>query len=490
MHFFGQTARDVDLFQRVAYRCLISLYSVRWIAVFILLCMVGCTRNQYEIKLKPEAEVMHRSLTTWRQTVQAGKTDLVTFPDPELQQIAKAYNKPAPPGTARKFTFQGKFVGETPPDIGGSGNHTFWKTRMGSLSLYTERFRGNDDLAAALDDRQNAADTLTTLLQGWFKAEIGDDPDFQKLEQFMDHKFRRDMRNLALYFWTVQAVSESEVNTESAADNSEMLVRITRYLMERDYLTPAMLPELIRSVEQKDSERFLKFVRTLVASQLQIDNADQIARRLSFLKSPEIALLSLKKYLATTKEYETFLRQWQHDHKDQPDATPPEPVKFMNEQAWQMTGIMLGGADQLKVKLTCPTQPFSTNGTWNKETSQVVWSTRINIPDKSSGSVLPAMLFAFWSVPNDEFQRKHFGMVVLSGESLAKYCTWKKALTETESKEWDAFISSLTPGNNLLKRNDTFRFSIDPQPSPTSENKPTSLADTPRDLIKNMLKPK
>ena len=455
-----------------------------------LVCMflVGCPHNRYQIELKPKADALERSLTCWRDGGgENAESNIKEFPEAELKRIAGAYNKPAPPSEPRKYTFLGEFVGKTPNDVGGSGNYTHWKTRMGTLSLYAERFRGSDDLAGALQARQDAADTLTTLLLGWFCSEIKADPAFGKLEKFVDNDFRRDMRNLAVYCWTAGAVKASRperLSEQAESDDVEFIVRVARYFTERDYLTPAMLPELVRIVEQHDADRFVKLIRTLVASRMEIQGDEQAAQRLSFLKDLDRAKHSLDKYLAATDEYKTFLKKWEQEHKDDADATQPEPGELLGQLVSRILGLGPGPNDQLEVKLACPTRPVATNGVWKEDAKQVVWSSEINAVDKPPPPAMPALFYAFWSAPDEEFQRKHFGKVVLEGKPLAEYCVWRKGLSEAEGKQWDEFVSSLTPGNDLPKRLDAFHFAGEPKPPATNEGKPKPLADKPRELIK------
>jgi len=372
-----------------------------------------------------------------------------------------------------------------PGDVGGSGRHTYWKTRMGTLSLYVERFRGDDDLAGAIRARQDAADTFATLVLGWFRSEFKDDRDFGKLEKFVDGDLRRDLRNLAIYCWTGQVVAESDPAPrpkQPPLDAPEFLVRIAQYFLERGYFTAAMMPELVRMAREEDGDRVFEVVRTFVASKMGISSAEQVPQRLDFLKSPERAKQSLNKFLAGTDQHQAFLCKWRQQHKQDATATPPEPHELLGRLAAEATGLEFSTPDELQVKLECPTEPFATNGIWEADTRQVVWSGRTNAVGGPSAPALPALFYAFWSVPNEDFQREHFGKVVLAGKSLADYCVWRKGLTAAETEQWDALLSSLTP-DNLMQRLDAFRFSSDAPAPAGADEKPKSVADKPRELI-------
>ncbi len=446
----------------------------------------GCSRNRYEIELKPDAETMERSLTCWREQ---GDSGLASFPEAELKQMAAAYGQFPPASEARQYTFHGKFVGEMPNDIGGSGRQTYWTTRMGTLSLYVERFRGDDDLMGSLQTRLDAADRFTSLLLGWFRSELKHDPAAAKLEEFVDGPFRRDIRNLVLYCWAGQIAAgpgPAQFGEKPPADDPEPFVRIAQYFMERGYFTPAKLCELIRTDANGDADRFLTFVRTFLGSKMGNRSAEQAAQRLAFLESPERAEQSLDAYLAGTDEGKAFVQREKQKHNEDPNAAPPKPHELLGKLAIEAMGMEFSVSDELQVKVACPVEPFSTNGRWEAEARQVVWSRRINAGGERAAPVLPAVFYVFWSVPDEGFQREHFGKVVLGDKSLAEYCVWWKGLTAAEAKEWDEFLASLTPGT-LAQRLEAFRFSTDPPPA-AGEEKAASLADKPRELIEAGLK--
>jgi len=94
---------------------------------------------------------------------------------------------------------------------------------------------------------------------------------------------------------------------------------------------------------------------------------------------------------------------------------------------------------------------------------------------------LPTFFYASWSEPNREYQQEHFGRVVLSDEDLAQYCIWRENLDEGSGKEWDSFILSLNPAEDMEGRLKAFRFLIDRQKGLTAEEDNT--AKEPCELI-------
>ena len=102
---------------------------------------------------------------------------------------------------------------------------------------------------------------------------------------------------------------------------------------------------------------------------------------------------------------------------------------------------------QIELTLHCKVKPFSTNGTWEEPTGSVGWAE--GLPPEDG---LPLMLYAFWAVPDDAFQKARFGKRILESDSLARYVLWRTALTPPEAREWTEFLATLKPGAELLPR--------------------------------------
>ena len=138
-----------------------------------------------------------------------------------------------------------------------------------------------------------------------------------------------------------------------------------------------------------------------------------------------------------------------------------------------------GGTDQLGVTLDSPGVPFLTNGDWDEDAGEIRWSRGIAATD-SERTEFPALLFAFWSVPNDAQQKAQFGQVVLTGKELGAYCLWYRGLTDEEANEWDEFVTNLRRGDDLVDQLSEFRFSHE---GPDGEDAASDLASTARELI-------
>jgi hypothetical protein len=90
------------------------------------------------------------------------------------------------------------------------------------------------------------------------------------------------------------------------------------------------------------------------------------------------------------------------------------------------------------------------------------------------------LLYAWWTEPDTGFQRAHLGTVAVRGEALATYVMWRVSLDASRGEEWEAFLGGLSPGPDLASRISSFCFA---DKGPTAEDRPESLADTPRSLI-------
>jgi hypothetical protein len=432
--------------------------------------VAGCVNNHYELEVTPHGRSLERRIVCWREESQDPQQKTGGIPQEELDRIALAYGLQAPVSSPQKREFKGTFERDTPQDVGGSGSLTEWTTSLGRTSLYVERFRGSDDLAAGLETRRTAADELADALIFWFRAELGEQESYLRVRAFFDETLRKDLHNLAAYAWAATAV-EDVVATD--AHNFEMLVRAGQFFVERGYLQIDEVPELARAIEQSDHARLVVFLRRVLLTKLGLPKQETAW---DFLSDPERVRESLNLHLQQAPGYLRYCEQREPDNR-------PQPEEYIAELCLRVVGLdLFANTDELKVTVRCPTPPYRTNGAWSDDARAVVWTARIPEFGEASLRALPPLLFAFWSVPDEAFQTAHFGKVVLRDEPLARYSLWRRALTGQEATEWDDFVATLQPGETLPDRLGQFRFSSDPPPTPANES-PPSLADAARQLI-------
>jgi hypothetical protein len=123
--------------------------------------------------------------------------------------------------------------------------------------------------------------------------------------------------------------------------------------------------------------------------------------------------------------------------------------------------------DQLYVKLKHSRRPLFSNGNWLKGNEAheegvstfkgpgMVRNVALDDPDMPNENGLPAFCYAAWVLPDEKFQKTHFGEVLLEKAELAGYCLWHESLTPAEAAEWDGFIKTLKPGTYQRQFNDS-----------------------------------
>ena len=432
---------------------------LKFITLFIFIA--GCEEYKYSIEMKPCDEGVERKLIC---------PDNLS--EDERESIAKLYEQQVDPNI-----FWGRFNENLPNDVGGAGFYTTSSTNMGQVNIYSERFRGDDNLNHTLEQAQLLADRMADFLIGWLEYELGDDPNFVNLRAFCNENLRPDLKNLMIYFWLSNILEEYK---NGALE--EMSMRLQHYVIERCYLSPKEMHFLTEA----DQEQGLRLFRQLVTDKMGYSLPGMVVERLVFLSDSKHAEDSIKRYIRTT---DFFKRVWEDKKREEndPNAKPPEidVDDFIGHDIDFEFDLFSWSDSEIEVKLACENEPFETNGKWDKEASQVVWRSSI-----AGNEELPTFFFASSSDPNRKYQEEHFGGIVLSGETLAEYCTWRENLDEGKGKEWDSFILSLNPSEDLEKQVSSFRFSEDRQKQKESDVKESDLAEKPRELILTGLKAK
>jgi hypothetical protein len=434
-------------------------------ALAVLSWLCGCGQNHYEISMKPEGEVMERTLTCWRSS-----GDKVSdLPTEELDRLGKCYSKREAvedvPGQ-KKHRFQGRFTARLPSDLGGAGTFQHWVSSMGSTSIYVERFGGSDDLSAELTRRQQAVNQLTDYLIGWLRQELGRHPRFKTLRTFCDGPLRRDLQNLAIYGWGPVGLANQK---EDAWE--ELLIRIGQYLLERGYFSVEQVPTLMRAFENGDG--LIPLIGQMIGDKMGIDDPERHAELFGFLADSQRLEKSLGRYLRTTPAYRKLQKDWKTKRRLDPKLEEPKPSEVLNP-IWEVIHPIFPVASAT-ARLSLSTRPYRTNGEWDAEAGYVMWKGDVD-EDRARARQLPALAYAFWSNPDRSFQEQHFGKVCLEGEALGQYCLWLKGLNEAEAKQWNELISGLEPGTNGVQKLQSFSF-------PGEARDEEDLADLPRKLI-------
>jgi hypothetical protein len=425
-------------------------------AVFVSILLYGCDDRKYEIAMTPQGDTVERKLGVPASTSSE-----------DLQGIAKVYHQPVPSRIGDTYIFTGKFSGSLPADLGNAGWYVHYGTAMGDAFGYLERLKGNDDLNAQLTQAQCGADVLVDYVLHWMESEAGKDPDFGRLKVFLDKDFRRDVKNIVLYAWAGRIAASYK---EGAG--KEFAARVVQYLAERRYFDLRDLPALHRDLDTGgDAGPLLTMARRLAAEKMGYNTKKPLPAAFAFLSDGNTIQKSFDRFLATTPEYHRLLAAWEKNKKDpKPD---PEDVVSSDPRLKALFNIVIpdlalfgnSSGSQLTVKLACTTQPLETNGKWSPKDKTVQWTAKVD----DAETAFPVLNFAVWSAPNERFQKDHFGKVVLDGGSLFEYCLWEKGLSESRVREWNAFLQTLRPGKDLIRRLDSFTATSTQRPTATTQ---------------------
>jgi hypothetical protein len=247
----------------------------------ITLLVTGCPHNDYTVQLEPQGQSIDRTLIFYRvdgTNATTGLPNYQPFDTNELSLITAQYPANTLTNDGDHHVIHGRFRDRLPADVGGAGTYTNLATSLGNAGFYMERFRGDDDLATAFEKRFKAADQLTDLLVGWSRAQLGHEPGYPQLHQFLDVDFRRDLKNGGAYWWEGLFVNSRETNV-----NEEFAVRFGQYLFERGYFKLSEIPRLEDDLAENDFAPVFRWNQRLVARKMGVPDSEPIPASLAFL---------------------------------------------------------------------------------------------------------------------------------------------------------------------------------------------------------------
>ncbi|MCP4375060.1 MAG: hypothetical protein GY794_02595 [bacterium] len=451
-------------------------------AIIIALAAAGCDETVYNIQLTPKDKQLTRTLTVWRHGTESKQSKKIVVKEmdaDELAAVAKAYPNSKPKGGAKKHVFTGTFSGAMPNDVGGAGRFIRYESKMGVVSSYVERFRGNDQPGEVIETSLKAVDRITDILIGYLETQLGKETDFPKLRKFMDTKFRKDLKNISAYSYL--AFNTSRLNWidvlkegDHEVQTHETILRAAAYLVERGYLETDELPLVQRAMNSREkdrAERTLKMILIRIFKrQTGITNTKFLTRLEKILTDRD----TFEAYIAKTPEYKKLAGQ-AGDSKEKAAATQLV-LKPMIEKILCLR-LDFGGTPKLEVQLLTPDKPIATNGKWNQKERTITWKGVLTKRDKKTTS-LPEICYAIWSRPDETFQEAHFGKVILTAKSLGEYGLWRQGLGDDEAKLWDTVISKHKPGQDLKTALQTA----------TDPNKPSPYFKQGLQILQNAMK--
>ncbi|MCE5279809.1 MAG: hypothetical protein ABFD92_05505 [Planctomycetaceae bacterium] len=166
------------------------------LGIMAVLCL-SCDHDDYLITMEARDDSMHRQITGWTQHSTGAASPQSQLAPGKLRSLENAYStRLSKPGEVRQ-TFAGAFSGKLPGELDGAGEYRTFRTQMGSVTLYVERFKGGDDLGEHMAGLLKSADAIAEILKGWFSEHLGKEKEFPKLKDFLDQNLRKDIKNLA-----------------------------------------------------------------------------------------------------------------------------------------------------------------------------------------------------------------------------------------------------------------------------------------------------
>ncbi|MBI1370970.1 MAG: hypothetical protein GC162_20240 [Planctomycetes bacterium] len=368
----------------------------------------------------------------------------------KIQRTATQRKGDDPNAAPEQKPIETTFTGPTPADVRGAGMIHQYASSLGTVTLYAERFRGEDDLAAQIDTMRHTVDANVNLLIGWFDHELKDEPRWPVQKKFFDETLRRDAMNLGLYMWTGRA----------ADDEKTGLARAAWYLVEHAYLSPDDAPRLVRMMNESNDENrgveLMGFVQRWLAKRMGIAAGEPVPDSLAFLSDQEKAKASFTAWYQSTQMYKDQLAEWEKARALKPDLEKPTgPPDSIGEYIGPMLGFeIFGQHDFVRPHFDNEREPLYTSGRWDPATKTLaLGNLRMNKP-----LTLPAFAYAVWAEPNEAAQTKAFGRVIFRGESLAEYVVWRASLPAKTGETWDAFLATLAPGDGLAPALEHFHF--------------------------------
>jgi hypothetical protein len=430
---------------------------MRFLSLVVLaLSLSGCQRFKYDLDLKPDGAAMQRSLTI---AAAANDNKTIAIQADELERLAQVYATTVKDKSATKATLLGTFDRTMPQDIGGAGTHATFETSLGTFHIYTERFRGQDDLLLQWERQAAAVDLFVDLAITWAEQNLKGEQGLDRLHAFLDQSFRRDLKNALLYIhWSgIDEHRADQANDEHARNQlTEAAAMIGQYLLSRGYFEVDDIPHLYNiATDDRAQDYAIALARRQILTRMGRAPKGELPPKLSSLSSIDSWRDSLDNFVRTDPGAQARINAWAEMRK-------PEDSEAVDKLLGAALGDLLdmrllSDSDELTLHLHTPERPFATNGTWDSPMQTVTWQRSLEV-QAAGATGLPPTAVALWCEPNASAQTRLFGKVILNDSELASYCLDRLALSEADAAKWDLFLGALTPESTAAAVR-KFRFS-------------------------------
>ena len=424
--------------------------------VGIVFSATACRTAYYTLELRPEGQRMERTVHTWVQSE-------------GLDRVYSAYGLETDPEKRKELeeepfvavSLTGTFVGAMPYDIGNSGHLFHFRSPLGSSSLYTERFRGFDNLADILDMQQRAFNRSVDMILLLLDLAIADVDEYSEFRHFVDTMFRSDIQNLILLMNVTDTVGRTVTWGEGDFEDlfgTGFMMRSLHFMADRNYFDLGQLPTVMDALHEMD-DYGLQFMAEAITRRMGRQEIPPPLQALLDLQDEDLEVIQAQ-FLASP-ELAAMVESWNSD----PYLRMPYDINdedSMEQFQAQLIGIefdifVASGGNVLDVTMALPSEPYETNGQWDGA-GIITWEESLASLDPFEAD-LPNVLYAAWSEPEAGLQQRYFGIVAIDGADLYDYCLWWANLEEDRREEWTAFLESLDPAGDLVPALREFRFS-------------------------------
>ncbi len=422
--------------------------------------LAGCAEDRYSVVIDPGNGRVTRSVIA--ESAAGSPTAQAQF-RAEVAPAKDSYQQWRE--TATRVSMSGDFPDVMPDDIGNTGRVVRLPSDLGEVIIYSEKFRGTDDLAALWQRQSDAAHTVADVLVAWSRS-LRDNPQAaQSLTTFCDATLRRDLQNIAMLSFVRNAsdagpktilrtgLDDLPINPQSSP---EFWGQLWSYLTSHGYSLPDSAPfwaTTVQGFSEKRTAGTWEIVLTSLARKLRHDGQPAAA---ALLEPVEHRAASLMTFIS---EHPAITAPWHSKYNvaSAPTSTEPEkpdiPAHFA-QVFGEIGGQPLLNHDQLELELRTSGSCLVTNGVKVEHEGvleKVTWKFRIERA-RDEGNFPAAVAFAVVAVPDQAAQSRLLKGRKLHSEPLAQYCLGWKALTPEQRAGWTAALAEHGPGAALSRQ--------------------------------------
>lgn len=319
-------------------------------------------------------------------------------------------------------------------------------TPLGALAWHTEPIGAAEDPIRAVREIHAAAELAADVLIAWGERELGAEPGWPALRTRIDSGLRRGLEAFSLVAWGRGAAISPE-----REEDRELVLYASHVLRDALGLPPAEALALVYGLANGSREAQQQLAAWL-GRQLG-DASPAAAERLAPRCAPSAILASWEAFAQSPQAAALAARAAQEFESS---VEPDELWQSLSGSLRWSELRLFEGQDQAGFELELPSQPLWSTGDWDAADKRVRQSLLL-------AKLGPPRTFgAAWAEPAVDWQRAHFGALVLEGEPLAQYVMNEVGLEPELRKAWNGFLEQLVPGPEL-------EIAIRAWPAPSAE---------------------